>query len=94
MTMTRKELLARILEVEKDRKAFAESRTCIQERILELDGTPHGEFLHEWAGTQALMNVFIMVITRCEGLLEDMNRALDSLPEDRPELRLIKENEE
>jgi hypothetical protein len=89
MTWSRKELLEKIQEVEKDRRAFADASSRIHERINEIEGTPHAEFLHEWAGTQAALNVLIMVITRCEGVIEDMKANLDKLPEDRPSLKLV-----
>ena len=91
--ITRSELLERMQEVEKDRKAFVEARTVIESRIKELEATSHCEFFSAWAGTQALMNVFIMVITRCEGLLEDMRANYNKMPEERS-LRLVEATDE
>lgn len=89
--MSRREYLEeQIREVGRDLYAFSEARDTLQRRLLELDGTPRYDFLHEWAGFQAVMNTLIMAITRCEGLVEDLKMNLEKLPPDAPQLKLVR----
>jgi len=76
--MTRDEILDEISCVERDLAAFRKSMDAIAERKLELESDSHRLALFmEWPATQALLNVQIMAITRCEGLLEDYRKLLE-----------------
>jgi hypothetical protein len=76
---TRDEVLEELAEVHKDLAAFKKSRDAIQERLLELEGTPRYETLAGWPATVAIWNVQILAIVRCEGLIEDYRKHLESL---------------
>lgn len=90
--MTREEIIDEMVEVRRDLTAFLESRDALQRRISELDNKPkRRELFTEWAATQALMNVLIMAITRCEGLLEDYRSALDRMGPPDNLVRLVRE---
>ena len=90
--MTRVEIIARAQRVERDLVAFQRSRDCIKDRMQELqedDPEYYTEYM-DWAAVQALMNVFVLSITRCEGLLEDYQKLLNQcdviqlVPRDQP----------
>lgn len=93
MSYSRQELAKEIEVNKEDLKAFSEAYARIRQRLVELEGGPHYEFLLEWAGTQAVMNSLVMAITRIEGLIEDMQANLEKLPVERPALRLCNEDE-
>jgi len=80
MNATRAEVLKEMGEVRKDHTAFARAKDSIQERMLQLE---HNKDRYEkfvrWPGTQATLNVLIMCIVRCEGLLEDYQEHLDRI---------------
>ena len=64
--------------IEGDLKAFRNAMNAVAERKEELESAPERlRAFMDWPGTQALLNVLIMVITRCEGLLEDYRQLLD-----------------
>ena len=70
--MTRDEVIRQLRHTERDLRAFRQAYDAIQRRVNELDSDPEQrEFFLTWAATQASMNVLIMAITRCEGLIED-----------------------
>lgn len=89
--MTRDELVDEIEETRRDLRAFTEARDIIQRRVLALDSNPSRQrFFVDWAATQALLNVFILATTRCEGLLEDYQKNLDRM-ETPNVVRLVRE---
>jgi len=69
---TESEILNEIAQVSKDLAAFKQAYDAIAGRIAELESNVerHDTFV-TWAGTQAALNVLVMCIVRCEGLLED-----------------------
>lgn len=79
MAVSRQDILEEILQVQKDLDAFKRSRDAIQRRIQELEGSPHEEKFVKWAATQAIMNVLILAVSRCEGLIEDYRTALEKM---------------
>jgi hypothetical protein len=90
--MIRDEILGEIELVEGDLAAFRAAMDAIAARKHELDDRPDRQaaFL-EWPATQAILNVLIMAITRCEGLLEDYRKLLeqDELPDNVVKLERI-----
>jgi len=78
--MMRNEILDEIYFVEGDLAAFRSAMNVMEERKQQLEDHPdrQARFL-EWPATQALLNVLIMAITRCEGLLEDYRKLLEQL---------------
>jgi precorrin-4 methylase len=79
VAVKREDLVEEISRVLKDLATFKRSRDVIQARIQELEGSPHQEKFMKWAATQAIMNVLIMAIVRCEGLVEDYRTALEKM---------------
>jgi len=77
--MSRDEVIAELREVELDLRTFLESKDAIQRRINTLEGTSRQHDFVNWAATQAILNVLIMTITRCEGLMEDYRRILEGM---------------
>jgi tetrahydromethanopterin S-methyltransferase subunit B len=78
--MTRDEILEELDQVEGDLAAFRRSMDSITDRKAELESYPNRQKMFlEWPATQALINVLIMAIMRCEGLLEDYHKLLDGL---------------
>ena len=77
--MNRDDILTEMQFIEGDLKAFRESMNAISDRKSALEEY-HPERVQpfmEWPATQALLNVLIMAISRCEGLLEDYRKLLD-----------------
>ena len=85
-------VIEEIHQVEKDLTAFCEARDVLRRRINEMEGTPRQETFVSWAMTQVILNSFILAIVRCEGLLQDHHRVLDSLdvPDNVVQLSCIK----
>jgi len=78
--MTRDEILEEMEQTEGDLAAFRRAMDSISDRKTELENRPERQKMFlEWPATQALINVLIMTITRCEGLLEDYHKLLDGL---------------
>lgn len=89
--MDRDDVIEEMREVEKDRLAFVSARDSIQRRVNDMDGARQQTFIH-WAGTQAIMNVLIMCVVRCEGLIKDYQALLEQndAPDNVRELRRVK----
>lgn len=77
--MSRDEIIQELAEVRKDLRAYSEARDILHRRSMDQEGTPRHEFFTEWAGFQATMNVFIMCIIRCQGLVEDYTKMLEDM---------------
>lgn len=77
--ITRDEIITELREVELDLAAFRSSKDAIQRRVNSLEGSPRQDDFVHWAATQAALNVLIMAITRCEGLIEDYRRVLEGI---------------
>jgi hypothetical protein len=76
--MTRDEIVAEMRFIEGDLNAFRKSMDALSDRKSELEDTSERlRSFMEWPATQALLNVLIMAISRCEGLLEDYRKLLD-----------------
>lgn len=77
--MNKVELLREANEVELDLAAFRRAYRAIHDRLEERRSSDQTHFA-EWPGTVASLNVLIMCMTRCEGLLEDFRSNLGQLP--------------
>ena len=93
--VTRDEMLQEVEHLKRDLKAFDESRDAIQRRILELEGDPrrHDLFV-SWPAVQAVLNVQIMGIVRCEGLIEDYLRILRDMEVPNNVVELVREKDD
>ena len=79
--MTREEIIQQLRHTERDLHAFKQAYDAIQRRVNELESDPkQKEFFLTWAATQATMNVLVMAITRCEGLIEDYKSNVEPAP--------------
>jgi hypothetical protein len=87
--MTRTHLIQILNNARRDLAVYVDVRLRIKERIDEVEGTPHYTELHDWAGTQAIMNVLTMIIVRLEGQIEDLRSNLEEMTE--TGLSLVKE---
>jgi hypothetical protein len=78
--MTRDEILDEIEHTERDLRVFRTAMDAFGERKLELEDNPERlRLFMEWPAVQATLNVLIMGITRCEGLLEDYRCLLEQM---------------
>lgn len=78
--MTREEILIEVSHTERDLTAFRMAMDAFGTRKLELENDPYRlRMFMEWPAVQAALNVLIMGITRCEGMLEDYRKLLDQL---------------
>ena len=80
--MNREEILREVREVEKDLRAFKVAMDSVTNRLAELEGgedRDRYETFARWPATQATINVLIMAVVRCEGILEEYHAALDRL---------------
>jgi hypothetical protein len=89
---TRTEIVDELREVGKDLQAFKKSRDAVQHRINEMEGTPRQETFVNWAATQAILNTLIMTTTRCEGLIEDYRKVLESMDAPNNVVKLVERN--
>lgn len=80
--MNRVDVLKEMTEVRKDLDAFKTAYDAVNGRKRERADQGNEDLLNfaDWPGTIATMNVLIMCITRCEGILEDLERNLERLP--------------
>ena len=76
---TRTEIVDELREVERDLRAYQQARDALQRRINEMEGTPRHEIFLQWAVTQVVMNSLIIATVRCEGLIEDYRKVLESM---------------
>ena len=83
MSITREDILLELHEVQKDLQVFKRAQDGIHQRIRDLEGKSHKDKFTSWAATQAILNVLVMAIVRCEGLTEDYQKVLEKL--DTPE---------
>jgi hypothetical protein len=78
--MTREEVLCELEHTEKDLQTFKKAMDAFSERKLELEGEPaRRRMFMDWPAVQATLNVLIMGITRCEGMIEDYRRLLETM---------------
>jgi hypothetical protein len=76
--VTRDEIITEVRFLEGDLAAFRSSMNALSDRKQALEEYPDRQAMFlEWPATQALLNVLIMAITRCEGLLEDYRKLLE-----------------
>ena len=76
--MTCDEIIREMRHTERDLLAFKKAMDCLAERKQELDDEPERQRMFmEWPATQAALNVMIMAITRCEGVIEDYRALLE-----------------
>jgi len=77
--MTREDVMTEMLEVQKDLDAFCRAKNAIDRRIEEMEGTERQKTFIQWAMSQVIINALIMARVRCEGLMEDYEKALDAM---------------
>lgn len=92
--MTRDEVIQEIHYVERDLLTFKAAMDTFARRKLELAGEPDRQKMFmEWPAVQATLNVLIMGITRCEGMLEDYRKILEGMDVPDNIVRLEKRDE-
>lgn len=75
----RNELIDEVREVERDLAVFKAAKDLIEKRAREMVDNPERQKMFwAWPATQAALNVHIMAIVRCEGLLEDYRKLLEA----------------
>ena len=75
----REEVVEELHQVGKDLEAFLKAKAVIQQRINEMEGTARQETFVSWAMTQVLLNSFILATVRCEGMIQDLRKVLETL---------------
>jgi len=92
--MTREEVIQEIHFTERDLLTFKSAMDTFARRKLELDSDPDRQrAFMEWPAVQATLNVLIMGITRCEGMLEDYRKILEGMDAPDNVVRLETNNE-
>ena len=91
--MNREELIAEIRFLEGDLRAFKQAHDNIQHRFGELSGTPRLDEFREWPATQVVWNGLAMAMGRCEGLIEDYQKLLDTLDVPENVVNLVRSTE-
>ena len=77
--MTHDEIIVEMRHTERDLAAFRTAMDSTADRKMELEGDPDRQRMFmEWPATQAALNVMIMAITRCEGIIEDYRTLLET----------------
>ncbi len=89
MSWTKQEVDALAVEFGKDLVVFRDAFDAIQRRRAEIEGTGHAEYFSQSSGVTALFHVLIMNIASTEGLIEDLKKNRDKLPDERPRLLLV-----
>jgi hypothetical protein len=89
--MTREETLAELIEIQKDLDAFTRARYAVEERVRELEGTSRKELFLGWAMTQVILNAHIMAVVRCQGLVEDYRKILETMDTPDNVVRLVRD---
>ena len=93
MAASREEIVREMDEVRADLRTFTEARDAFQRRSAELEGDPgRQDRFVSWAVTQIVLNGLLLGVVKCDGLLEDYQRALDQL-ELAPVLTLVTNKE-
>ena len=90
MSWTRKEIDELIGEFQRDLVAYKGALDQIQRRRLEVEDQGHAQYFNNSSGCQALTHVLIMNVSQTEGVIEDLKKNREELPEDRPALKLVK----
>jgi hypothetical protein len=76
--VTKDQILKELEETRRDLQAFKEAYDVFQRRFIDLDQDPERkERLNGWAVVQIIMNGLILGIVKCEGLIEDYQKALE-----------------
>jgi len=91
MGIRRRDVEHLLEDTAKDLNAFSTAFDTIHLRLREREQEGTVEDFADWPGTKATLNVLIMCRTRCEGLMEDLRKALDEMPH---ELALVKEEDD
>jgi hypothetical protein len=76
---TRDDIIQELREVHRDLDAFVQARQLLEARVQEMDQSPRQEMFVKWAAMQVIMNALIIGIVRCEGLVSDYNKVLESM---------------
>lgn len=91
MNWTKQEVDALATEFGKDLTVFKDAFDAIQRRRSEVEGTGHAEYFSQSSGVTALTHVLIMNMASTEGLIEDLKKNRDSLPDERPRLQIVED---
>jgi len=78
MAVSKDQIQRELEEVRKDLHVFKEARDVFQRRSVELENEPERQdrFVG-WAVTQVVLNGLLLGAVKCEGLIEDYERALE-----------------
>jgi hypothetical protein len=91
MSWTKQEVDALAAEFRKDLAVFTSALDTIQRRRFEVEGTGHEEYFSKSSGVTALTHLLIMVMSSTEGIIEDLKKNRDGLPDERPRLKLVQD---
>lgn len=92
--MTREELRSEIDEKRLDLAAFLSARDIVRARLLEvLDSKSVLTPLPNWSGTDAVLGSLDLAIHAMERTIEELSLLMQTLPEESPRLRLVKDEE-
>jgi hypothetical protein len=91
--VNREELIEAIRNLEGDLHAFKMARDAIQQRFVELNNTPQLEVFFRWPATQVVWHGLAMALARCEGLIEDYKKLLESLDVPENVVKLVRSTE-
>lgn len=92
--MTREELRAEVEEKQQDLAAFLSARDIIRARLAEVrDSTSALTPLPNWSGTDAVLGSLDLAIHAMERTIEELSAFAQTLPEESPRLRLVKDEE-
>jgi hypothetical protein len=96
MELTRSQLISELTEKQKDLEEFTKARDICWNRLVEVRDSSTSKLMpiHEWAGAHAVMNTFDVVLHNMEKLVEELKAVLNQTVEEKPRLRLVKEEDE
>lgn len=90
MTLTKADATQLIQEFQKDLEVYRAALDLVQRRRLETENSAHDQYFSKSAGNIALVHLLIMNLSQTEGIIEDLIRNREELPDRRTNLELIK----
>lgn len=95
MNFSRAQLHLEIEEKSRDLEVFCGAREAIRMRVLEVsDSQSQLTPLPRWSGTDAVLGSLDLAIHAMERTIEELKALMDKAPPDRPNLRLVKGDED
>lgn len=91
MTLTKKDADVFIAEFRKDLDAYRTALDLVQRRRLEAEQNGHDQYFSKSSGCVALTHLLIMNVSQTEGIIEDLLKNREELPDARPALELVKD---